>query len=73
MESLRPVFHTTSKYWSAACPHLFPFFYPFSASQENMVHCLLSLVASALAGVRLVDAVEIGPEAYLACSHLRND
>ncbi len=38
-----------------------------------MFYRLLSLVAGALTGVCFVDAVEVGPEAYLPSFHLRDD
>ena len=38
-----------------------------------MLYCLFSLIASALASVGTVNAVEIGSKAYLAGSHLRQD
>ena len=38
-----------------------------------MFYCLLSQVASTLTGVCSVDAVEIGPEAYLPSFYLRDN
>jgi hypothetical protein len=56
--------------WSLACPHLVSFLYPVPILQKDVSHRLSSAAVLALVGLGLVDGVEVGTEADLACMYL---
>lgn len=56
-----------------ACLHSLSFVRPVSALEQDMAHRLAPVATLALVGVSLVDGVEVGPEADLGCTHLRDD
>jgi hypothetical protein len=61
------------QHWSAARPHFFSLLLPISASQQYVLYCLWSLIAGTLAGIRLVDTVEVHVQPNFAGSHLGYD
>src|SRR5205823_2102668 len=56
--------------WSLACPHLVSLLCPVPTFQKDVAHRLRSAATLALVGVGLVNSVEVGTEADLACAHL---